>query len=118
MTPADVPDGEEAADLVPAAQAVAPTLRYVWVDGGYTGDWADWAAEEQGVTGAVVRRPAGQRGVVVQAKRWVGERTIAWVSRQHRQMRDVEHEETTSQTLIYLASCHRLLKRLYPAPNN
>lgn len=118
VTPADVSDVDGAYELVPAAKAVAPTLTHVWVDGGYEGDWAEWAAEEQGVTVEVVRRPAGQRGFVVQAKRWVVERTIAWVSRHHRLMRDVEHDETASETLIYLASCHLLLKRLDPAPNN
>lgn len=118
VTPADVPDVDGAYELVPAAKAVAPTLTHVWVDGGYEGDWAEWAAAEQGVTVEVVRRPAGQRGFVVQAKRWVVERTIAWVSRHHRLMRDVEHDAVTSETLIYLASCHLLLKRLGPALNN
>jgi putative transposase len=117
VTPADVPDGDGAYDLLPAAKAVAPTLRHVWVDGGYGGEWAAWAAEEQQVTVAVVRRPAGQRGFVVQAKRWVVERTIAWLGRNRRLARDFERHETTSEMLIYLASCHLLLKRLHPVSN-
>ena len=63
VTPADVPDVDGAYAMLPAAKAVAPTLTHVWVDGGYEGDWAEWAAEEQQVTVEVVRRPPGQRGL-------------------------------------------------------
>lgn len=115
VTPADVPDVDAAYDLLPAAKAVAPTLTHLWVDGGYAGDWAEWAAEEQGVTVAVVRRAPGTRGFVVQAKRWVAERTLAWFGRNRRLSRDVERYEVTTETLIYLASCHLLVKRLKPA---
>lgn len=114
VTPADVPDVDGAYAVLPGAKAVAPTLRHVWVDGGYQGDWADWAAEEHQVTVEVVRRPAGTRGFVVQARRWVVERSLAWYGRNRRLSRDVELYETTSETLIYLASCHLLLKRLAP----
>jgi putative transposase len=75
VTPADVPDVDAAYEPIPAAAAVAPTLAHVWVDGAYAGEWADWASEEQGVTVEVVRRPAGQRGFAVQARRWVVEIT-------------------------------------------
>jgi transposase len=115
VTPADVPDVDGAYETLPAAQAVAPTLRHVFVDGGYEGDWAEWAAEEEGVTIEVVRRSPGTRGFVVQARRWVVERTFAWFGRNRRLSRDVELYEQTTETLIYLASCHLLLKRLYPA---
>jgi putative transposase len=114
VTPADVPDVDGAYALLPAAKAVAPTLARVWADGAYEGDWAEWAAEEQGVTVEVVRRPAGQRGFVVQAKRWVVERTFAWLGRNRRLSRDFEVYETTAEALIYLASCHLLVKRLAP----
>lgn len=117
VTPADTPDVDGAYDLLPAATAVAPTLRHLWADGAYAGDWADWASEEHGVTVEVVRPPAGQRGFVVQAKRWVVERTLAWLGRNRRLSRDFERDEQTSEMLIYLASCHLLMKRLYPISN-
>lgn len=116
VTPADVPDVDGAYDVLPAAKAVAPTLEHIWVDGAYAGDWAEWAREEQQVTVAVVRRPAGQQGFVVQAKRWVVERSLAWAGRNRRLSRDVELYAETSESFIYLASCHLLLKRLKPAP--
>lgn len=118
VTPADVPDVDGAYALLPAAKAVAPTLTHVWVDGGYQGAWTDWAAEEQQVTVEVVRTPQGQRGFVVQAKRWVVERTFAWLGRNRRLSRDFERYETTSEMLMCLASCHLLLQRLHPLLNS
>ena len=118
VTPADVPDVDGAYALLPAAKAVAPTLAHVWVDGAYEGAWADWAREEQGVTVEVVRRPPGTAGFVLPARRWVVERTFAWLGRNRRLSRDVERDESSSETLIFLASCHLLLKRLKPATNN
>jgi putative transposase len=118
VTPADVPDQDGAYELVQAGKAVAPTLRHVWVDGGYVGEWMEWAAEEQQVTVEVVSKPAGVRGFVVQARRWVVERTFAWLGRNRRLSRDVERYEDTSETFIYLASSHLLLKRLKPLVNS
>ena len=118
VTPADVPDVDGAYALVPAAKALAPTLAHVWVDGAYEGEWAEWAAEEYGVAVEVVRRPPGTPGFVVQARRWVVERTFAWLSRHRRLSRDFERYEHTTETLLYLASCHLLLKRLKPAIDN
>jgi len=116
VTPADVPDVDAAYEVLPAAKAVAPTLQQVWVDGSYEGDWAEWPQEAQQVTVEVVRRPPGTRGFVLQARRWVVERTIAWFGRNRRLSRDFERYERTSETFIYLASCHLLLKRLKPVP--
>ena len=118
VTPADVPDVDGAYHLLPAAKAVAPTLRHVWVDGGYGGDWAEGAADEQQVTVEVVRRPAGVRGFVVQARRWVVERSLAWYGRNRRLSRDFELYESTSETFLCLASCRMLLRRLRPILNN
>ena len=114
VPPADVPAVDAAYDLLPAAKAVAPTLTHLWVDGGYEGDWAEWAAEEQGVTGEVVRRAPGTPGFVVQARRWLVERTLAWLGRNRRLSRDGELYADTTATFIYLASSHLLLKRLEP----
>lgn len=118
VTRADAPDGDGAYALLPAVAAVAPTLTHVRVDGAYEGDWAAWAAEGHHVTGEVVCTPAGQHGFAVQAKRWVVERTFAWRGRNRRLSRAFERYEQTAEALIYLASCHLLLKRLRPASNS
>jgi putative transposase len=106
VTPADVPDVDAAYELIPAAKAVAPTLAHVWVDGADAGEWAEWASEEQAVTVEVGRRAPGPPGFVVQARRWVVERTVAWLGRNRRLSRDFERYEATSEAFIYAASCH------------
>src|SRR5262249_5308586 len=63
-------------------RAVVPTLRTVFIDQGYAGE--DFVAEVQaqtGVTLEVVAKPEGQVGFAVHPKRWVVERTIAWLNR-------------------------------------
>ena len=99
VSPADVPDADGAYTLLPLAKAVAPTLTLVRADGAYAGDLADWATAEHGLTVEVVQTPAGQRGFVPQAMRWVVERTWAWLGRHRRLSRDVEQYDTTSEAL-------------------
>ena len=94
-----------------------PELRKLWADGGYSGDdWADWLREEHGIDLEVVKKPADQKGFAVQARRWVVERSIAWLNRSRRLSKDYEHRAEASETWAYLSSIHFLLKRLQPAP--
>ena len=114
VTPADVADRDGAYDLLRAGRAALPRLRHVWADGAYAGEVVEWAAEEMDCAVEIVSRPPGQRGFAVQPRRWVVERTFAWLGRNRRLSRDVEHHAATTETLIYLASSHLLLKRLQP----
>jgi putative transposase len=117
VTPADVPDRDAAYDVLQAGRAVLPTLRHVWADAAYAGDLEEWAQEELGCTIAIVRTPPDQHTFVVQSWRWIVERTLAWLGRNRRFSRDVEHDEVTTETLMYLTSSHLLLKRLRPVLN-
>lgn len=114
--PADIQDRDGGMLVLEAIPEQFPTIARVWADGGYAGGLVDWVAEELGRALEIVRPPAGQRGVAVQPRRWVVERTFAWVGRNRRLSRDVERDEATTEALFYLASCHLLLKRLKPAP--
>ena len=105
VTPADVPDVDAAYEVLPAAKAMSPTLKHIWVDSAYEGDWAEWALDEQHIPVEVVRRPPGTRGFVVQARRWVVERTIAWFGRNRRLSRDFERYETTAETSGHKLGC-------------
>ena len=51
-------------------------------------------------------------GFVVQAKRWIVERTLAWISRNRRLARDFENLAATAKALIYLAMIKLMLRRL------
>jgi putative transposase len=59
-------------------------------------------------------RPQGQKGFVVLPRRWVVERTIAWLGRNRRLSKDYEHSGAAMETWCYLASISLLLRRLRP----
>ena len=112
---ADIQDRDGARPLLEVLHHCFPRLSKLWVDGGYAGQLEDWARETLGVTLEVVKKLADQRGFVVLPRRWVVERTIAWINRNRRLSKDYEHHEMCSESLIYLASIRLLLRRLAKA---
>jgi len=68
-------------------------------------DAASWTIE-------VVKRPAGQKGFEALPKRWVVERTIAWINRCRRLAKDYENLNRTARAFIQLASITLMLRRL------
>jgi putative transposase len=60
-------------------------------------------------------RPRGTKGFVLVPIRWVVERTFAWLGRYRRLSKDYERLTENSEGMVYLASIHRLLRRLAPA---
>ncbi len=90
-----------------------PELRKLWADQGYSGDdLADWLRDQYGIDLEVVERPADQKGFAVQPRRWVVERSIAWINRSRRLSKDYEQRSESAETWCYLSSIHMLLKRL------
>ena len=84
----------------------------IWADGAYAGSpLATWAAE-QGLRLEIVRRDEGQRGFAVQPRRWVGERTFAWLGRSRRLAKDHERGLQSAEAFIELAMIHLMLRRL------
>ena len=62
----------------------------------------------------VVGRPAGSVGFVKLPKRWVVERTFAWLGRYRRNSRDYERYTESSEAMIKISSIHRMLRLLKP----
>jgi len=60
----------------------------------------------------IVDKAAGQKGFVVQPKRWIVERTFAWLCKYRRLLRDYEYLTQVSAANIYWAMTHRMLNRL------
>jgi putative transposase len=87
-------------------------LRRVRVDAGYRGTLLDWAWEHCRLILKRVLRPEGQKGFVVQAHRWVVERTFAWITRCRRLSMDYEVLPASSEAWIYLAMIRLMLRRL------
>jgi putative transposase len=114
VTGAEVQDRDAADALLADLKREQPTLLLVWADQGYAGELVDWAKEALGVTLEIVKRTGD--GFVVQAKRWIVERTIAWIGRNRRMARDFEEHAETTEAWMYVAMIRLMLRRLCPTP--
>jgi putative transposase len=111
---ADIQDRDGVEQALLEAQELCPSVTYAWADQSYRGDLIEWSAKVLGITIEIVTRPADQVGFRVQPRRWVVERTIAWVNRCRRLSKDVEHLAKNSAAWIYWASIQRMLRYLAP----
>ncbi|OZV81491.1 hypothetical protein CA850_09895 [Micromonospora echinospora] len=75
----------------------ATPLRHVFADSGFASRLVDWALDTLRTTLEIVRKPADQRGFVVHPRRWVVERTLAWLTAHRRLARDHETRPATSK---------------------
>ena len=92
-----------------------PRLRLVWADAKYHNHALyGWVAGNGHYELEVVRRPAGAKGFVLLPKRWVVERTFAWLKRYRRLSLDREKSTRSSVAMIRLAMIHVMLNRLCP----
>ena len=71
----------------------------------------DWAKREVHLVLEVVKRGAGQAGFAVIRRRWVVERTFAWIVKNRRFVRDYEQLTAVAETLITIAATATLLRR-------
>jgi transposase len=93
-----------------------PLLGKVWADGGYANQvdtgLVDWARAHCGLDLEIVPRPAGQRGFAVLPRRWVVERTFAWLGRSRRLARDYERKPEHAEAMIKVAMIRLMAARL------
>jgi putative transposase len=97
------------------SQTTKDSLRKLWADGAYAGSLIEWVCEHLAAVLEIVAREPGQVGFQVLPRRWVVERTFAWLGRYRRLSKDYEQLTESSEAMIYLASIHTLLKRT-PVP--
>ena len=125
MHAADVPDRAGAQVLLGATAegGALPRLDLVWADAAYAGAFADRLHADRGWRLEVPRHPDRQlwrygleekpkRGFRVLPRRWVVERTFAWLGQSRRLARDYEHLPHTSETMIHAAMGRIMLRRL------
>jgi putative transposase len=113
---ADIQDREGAESVLNETQDLCPDVIHGWADQSYSGDLVEWAAKELGITIEIVKRPPEQRGFQVQPRRWVVERTIAWINRCRRLSKDFERLAKNSVAWIYWASIQRMLRYIARSP--
>ena len=90
-------------------------LRVLWADRAYfSANLIAWCKPTLDVALRIVQRPPGQKGFQRLPRRWVVERTFAWLGRARRLGRDHEQTPASSEAFIYLAMTALMLRRLAP----
>ena len=91
-----------------------PRLRLIWADAGYAGRLVTWAWATGGWLLTVVKRKPDSHHFEVLPRRWVVERTLAWLSRCRRLSKDYEERTESSEAWVHIAMVNLMLKRLQP----
>lgn len=112
--PASLQDRDGAKLVLEKVNGRFPRLQLIWADGGYAGLLIDWVKEQCQWLLEIVKRSDQSQGFVVLPRRWVVERTLAWLSHNRRLSKDYEALSKTSEALVYTAMIHLMLKRLKP----
>ena len=108
---ADVQDRDGAICVIADAKESYPTLAHLFADGGYAGEKLETALHDiNGPTIEIVKRPDGVKGFVVIARRWVVERTFAWLGRCRRLAKDWEATIASSDAWLLVASIRRTVR--------
>jgi transposase len=114
VTPASAQDRDAVAALARATQqATGETVEIAYADGAYRGPQAENAAKEHGIQIEVVMLPETMKGFVLLPKRWVVERSFAWLSRFRRLAKDYERLPETLAGLHFIAFACLMLARAY-----
>jgi putative transposase len=117
VTSAAVDDGTGAPRVLEKLDAQEhPRLEKLWGDQKYRNRSLErWLAVEQTRYHIeVVQRPLGAKGFVLLHRRWVVERTFAWLGRYRRNSRDYERLTSSSEAVIKISAIHHMLRRLHP----
>ncbi len=112
VSPANEGDRAKVGELAEAVQeATGESVEVAFVDQGYTGKGSAEAAAGHGIRLEVVKLPEARRGFVLLPRRWVVERSFAWMARFRRLSRDYERLPETLAGLHLLAYSVLMLKR-------
>jgi putative transposase len=113
VTPANISDNRGARELLAGLAPLMPRLELIWADSAYAGEkLRSWCAEHTGWRLEVVPRKSDGLGFEVIPRRWVVERSIAWICRNRRLAKDYERKVQTSECWLKVAMIRLMLKRL------
>lgn len=114
VTAASVQDRDGARVLLKRLRGTRKKLRKIWVDGGYRGELLEWVKARFKFILEVVLRSDDRKGFVVLPRRWVVERTFAWMGNNRRLSKDYERLTETSEAFVQIAMMRLMLLRLKP----
>ncbi len=114
VTAASVQDRDAAKPLLWNLRKAFPSVRLAWADGGYAGKLVAWAATKlkPKLTLQIVKRPDDLHAFQVLPRRWVVERTLSWITRHRRTVRDYERLPAHHETYVYWAMIIVMTRRL------
>ena len=110
---AGIQDYHGARILLRKLMETVTSLKKIWADGIYNkAGLVDWVRETLDIVLEIVKRDPDQVGFHVLPRRWVVERTFAWLGRYRRLSKDYEHCTKSSEGVVYIASIHTMMKRI------
>ena len=113
VTEADVGERDGADWLLTSLGERFPRLKLVWADGGFNGeDFIERIRAKCHLKLEIVKRSEDVKGFVPLPRRWVVERTFAWLANYRRLSKDYEYWVYSSDAMIYTAMTHVMLRRL------
>ncbi len=111
---AGVQDRDGAKLVLAKLAGLFPRLRLIWADGGYAGQLIEWVKTLGGWTLETVKRSDAAEGFVVLPKRWIVERTFAWLGKYRRLSKEYEALTSGSEAMIHIAMINLMVHRLQP----
>lgn len=110
---ADIQDRDGAPSVLKAIRHAFPWLRHVFADGGYAGPKLEAALTKTGKwTLEIVKRSDAAKGFEVVPRRWVVERSFAWLNRNRRLSKDFERTIASTTAWLFMASVQQLARRI------
>ncbi|WP_226435606.1 IS5 family transposase [Rhodococcus yananensis] len=112
VTAAGIQDRDGAHRLLAVLRDRFSTIELVWADGGYAGRLVRWAKDVLSLGIEIVKRNDDVRGFTVLPRRWVVERTLAWLCKHRRCVRDYETRPDHHEAMVHVATIMTLSRRL------
>tara|TARA_R100000365_G_C2712862_1_gene47730 strand:+ start:443 stop:763 length:321 start_codon:yes stop_codon:yes gene_type:complete len=103
-------DRDGAKGVLRRSRSRFPFVERVYADGGYAGRIVDWAKTNTHMALEIMKRPPGAKGFTVIRRRWVVERSFAWIMKSHRLVRDYEQLTLIAEALILIAPAATMLR--------
>jgi putative transposase len=114
VTTADVQDRDGGCWLLDTVRGALARVREVIADAGFTKRFIDWVRRR--CRWEVTTTHNAPTGFKIHPRRWVVERTFAWLVKYRRLGKDFEYMTEMSEAMIYAAMIHRMVRQLHPAP--
>jgi len=112
VTLAAIQDRDAGLRLLGALRARFSTISLVWADAGYAGRLVTWAGTVLHLVVEIVKRCDDLTGFHVLPRRWVVERTFAWISKRRRCVRDYETLPEHHEAMVHIAMIMTMSRRL------